>query len=109
MLNTKLQVAEVLEVLDKTHQEVQVDQKEMVALAQQLALKDLLKLMPEAAEVEVTLVHPEDLEDLVAEEMEQTHNLEQVNLEPAVMAAEAADQLINLEEMHLDQMEVLVE
>ena len=109
MLNTKLQVAEAPEELDKTHQEVQVDQEEMVALAQQLALKDLLKLMPEAAEVEVTLVHPEDQVDQVAEEMEQTHNLVQVKLEQTVMAAEAEDQPINLGEMHLDQMEVLVE
>ena len=109
MLNTKLQVAEALEELDKTHQEVQVDQEEMVALAQQLALKDHLTLTPEAAEVEVTLVHPEDRVDQVAEEMDQTHNLVQVKREQAAMAAEAADQPINLGEMHLDQMEVLVE
>jgi hypothetical protein len=70
MLNSKLQVAEVLEQLDNRHLVVLMDQKEMVEMAHQTVLKDQQAPTLEVVEAEVTLLHLEDQEDLVAEEME---------------------------------------
>ena len=109
MLISKALEAEALEALVKEPLEAQVDQEVMVALEHQQVLQDLLKLTLEAAEAEVIHLHLEDPVDLVAEEMEQTHNLEQDKQEPMEMAEAAEEPAINLEEVHLEEMEDLEE
>ena len=109
MLISKVLEAEVLEELDKQPLEAQTDQEVMVALEQQQVLQDLLKLTLEAAEAEAIKVHLEDQVDLVAEEMEQTHNLEQDNQAALEMAEAAEEPVISLEEMHLEELEDLEE
>jgi hypothetical protein len=57
--------------------------------------------------VEAIKVHLEDQVDLVAEEMEQTHNLEQDNQELTDSAEAAEEPVISMEEMHLEDLEDL--
>ena len=109
MVISKVLEAEVLEQLDKQPVEAQTDQEVMAALDHQQVLQDLLKLTLEAAEAEAIKVHLEDQVDLVAEEMEQTHNLEQDKQEAMEMAEAAEEPVISLEEMHLEEMVALEE
>ena len=109
MVISKVLEAEVLEQLDKQPVEAQTDQEVMAALDHQQVLQDLLKLTLEAAEAEAIKVHLEDQVDLVAEEMEQTHNLEQDKQEALEMAEAAEEPVISLEEMHLEEMVALEE
>ena len=109
MLISKALEAEALEVLVNQPLEAQTDQEVMVDLEHQQVLQDPLKLTLEAAEAEVIQTHLEDQVDLVAEEMEQTHNLEQDKQEPMEMAEAAEEPVISLEEVHLEDLEDLEE
>jgi hypothetical protein len=79
MLNSKLQVAEVLAKLDNQQLVVLMDQEEMVEMVQQILLMELVKLTLAVVVAEATLLHLEDQEELVVEETELIHKVEMDN------------------------------